>query len=329
MAISATTYSPKEWSVWAIIEATAGTTALASTGMYQLDVDSVGFPSLNQTQALDVRTGAGRTFKSTDFFQDNTLRTVEFSVSGTLHNDAGHKLLLQNITNDFSSDISVASGWTPADIDYGQTNTVGAEETMTVVLKAPDHSNAQSIVLNGCVVTSFNFSADSGTEGGRLKFNATIQSGLSPTTDESSTLAGDNTFSNTTDIFLSTASAKKVNDIEVVMQSFGLTIENPAVYAGVSSSGYEVVGRGSEISVTGEGSIKYDGNTKGLINTFDSQSSAMSSNAFLITNSNNWGIDIQNAIFTEVSMNEGDFMQLNFNMKSVDDGTDALVSIDV
>jgi len=55
----------------------------------------------------------------------------------------------------------------------------------------------------------------------------------------------------------------------------------------------------------------------------------MSSNAFLITNSNNWGIDIQNAIFTEVSMNEGDFMQLNFNMKSVDDGTDALVSIDV
>ena len=328
MAIDATTYSPKEWSVWVGTEADAGTSAISTSTMYQLDVDSVGFPSLNPTQVLDVRTGAGRTLKTYDFFQDNTLRVVEFSVSGTLHNDNGHKLLLQNITNDFTTDISVATGWTPADIDYGQTNTVSAEETMTVAIKAPDASNAQGMTLAGCVVTSFNFSAEAGTEGGRLKFNATLQSGVAPTLDET-TLAGTNEYSNTTDMFLSSATAKKINNIDVVMQSFGLTIENPAVFAGASSTGYEVVGRGAEIAVSAESAIKYDGNTKGLVNTFDSQSSPMTSNAFVITNASNWGIDIQNAVFTDVSLNEGDFMQLNTALKSVDDGIDALVTVDV
>ena len=36
--------------------------------MYQLDVDSVGMPSLNVNR-LDVRSGAGRTFKDEDFFK--------------------------------------------------------------------------------------------------------------------------------------------------------------------------------------------------------------------------------------------------------------------
>lgn len=329
MAIDATTYSPKEWSVWILEETTAGTSVLATTGMYQLDVDSVGFPTLNVTQALDVRTGDGRTLKAEDFFQDNKLRVVEFSLSGTLHRDGGHGLLLKNIANDFTTDVTIDSGWTPADLKYEQTNTAGAEESFTIVLKAPDHSNAESIVIAGCVVGSFKVSADAGTEGGRYKFEATIKSGKIPTLNESSTLAGDSTFSNTTDLFLSNATAKQVNNIDVVLQSFGLNIENDAVFAGFSTSGYEVVGRSAEVAVTAEASIKYDNNTKGLIHSFDTQTSAMSSNAFVITNTNSYGVDIQNAVFTDVSLNEGDFMQLNIAMKSVDDGADPLVTLDI
>lgn len=324
----ATTYSPKQWSVWILDETTAGTSVLATTGMYQLDVDSVGFPTLNPTQALDVRTGVGRTFKAEDFFQDNKLRVMELSLSGVLHKDAGHKMLLQNLVNDFSGDIAVASNWTPPDLLYGQTNSVGAEESFTIVLKAPDHSNAQSIELPGCLCTSFKISADAGTEGGRYRFEATVKSGKVPTLNETAVLAGDNKYVNTDTTFLSDASSKTVNNIDVVMESFGLTIENDAIPAGFSSTGYEVMGRAAEISVMAEAVIKYDGLTKGLINTFDTQTtSVLSTNAFTIPNSSKFGIDMQNAVFTDVSLNEGDYMQLNVALKAVDNDA-ALVTID-
>jgi hypothetical protein len=58
MAISAHAFSPKEFTCWIKNEATCGTSVLASSGMYQLDVDSVSYPSLNVTQTLDVRSGA-------------------------------------------------------------------------------------------------------------------------------------------------------------------------------------------------------------------------------------------------------------------------------
>ena len=62
-------FSPKEYSLWIINEGTAGTSALHASNMYQLDVDSVGMPSLNVNQALDVKTGLGRTLKDEDFFK--------------------------------------------------------------------------------------------------------------------------------------------------------------------------------------------------------------------------------------------------------------------
>ena len=93
MATVAQAFSPKEFKVAVASDATnAGSTGIGTT-MYQLDVDSVSYPNLNINQALDVRSGAGRTFKDEDFFQDNKLRITELSLSGTLHNDTGHKLL--------------------------------------------------------------------------------------------------------------------------------------------------------------------------------------------------------------------------------------------
>ena len=79
MALSAKVFSPKEWKVAVVSDATnAGDTGIGST-MLQLDVDSVGMPTLNPNQALDVRSGVGRTFKDEDFFQDSILRVSEKS----------------------------------------------------------------------------------------------------------------------------------------------------------------------------------------------------------------------------------------------------------
>jgi hypothetical protein len=54
----------------------------------------------------------------------------------------------------------------------------------------------------------------------------------------------------------------------------------------------------------------------------------MATNAFAVTSSGSWGATIDNGVFTDVSLNEGDFMQLNVAIKAVDDSA-TLLSIDV
>ena len=157
-------FSPKEYTCWIIAESTAGTSAVHASNMYQLDIDSVAYPSLNVNQALDVRSGLGRTLKDEDFFQDNALRVTELSLSGTLHNDVGHKLLLRNICEKTpgSSDISVASGYQPPTIKYGSTNTTSGD-TLTIVVKAVDPTvngstaldDNRNFIFAGCVCTNF------------------------------------------------------------------------------------------------------------------------------------------------------------------------------
>ena len=322
-------FSPKEFQVWIASDSTnAGTSGISASAMYQLDVDSASMPSLNVNQVLDVRSGVGRTLKDEDFFQDNILRVTELSISGNMHLDTGHKLLLQNVCNDVSGDASVATGFTPASQLYGSAVTNSAS-SLTVVIKSSDHSNQRSLEIPGMVVTNFAISADAGEEGGRYKFSATLQSGVKPDVNESSTLAGNNVYANTTNVFMSSASGLKVFNTDVVMQSFTATIDSPAVFSGVTSTGYELVTRGAETAVTVDTQIKYDGNTKGFINSFDTQTAPLSGNMFVMTNNNAYGIDVQNGVFTNVAYAEADVMMLDCSIKSVDDGTDALITFDI
>ena len=329
MATVSHAFSPKEFQVWIVSDATnAGASGIHASNMYQLDVDSASMPSLNVNQVLDVRSGVGRTLKDEDFFQDNILRVTELSISGNMHLDAGHKLLMQNVCNDVSGDASVATGFTPASQLYGSAVTNSAS-SLTVVIKSSDHSNQRSLEMAGMVVTNFALSADAGEEGGRYKFSATLQSGVKPDLNESSTVAGNNVYANTTNVFMSSASGLKTFNTDVVMQSFTATIDSPAVFSGVTSTGYELVTRGAETAVTVDTQVKYDGNTKGFINSFDTQTAPLSGNMFVMTNNNAYGIDVQNGVFTNVAYAEGDVMMLDCSIKSVDDGTDALITFDI
>lgn len=329
MATVSHAFSPKEFQVWIVSDTTnAGASGIHASNMYQLDVDSASMPSLNVNQVLDVRSGVGRTLKDEDFFQDNILRVTELSISGNMHLDAGHKLLLQNVCNDVSGDASVATGFTPASQLYGSAVTNSAS-SLTVVIKSSDHSNQRSLEMAGMVVTNFALSADAGEEGGRYKFSATLQSGVKPDLNESSTVAGSNVYANTTNVFMSSASGLKAFNTDVVMQSFTATIDSPAVFSGVTSTGYELVTRGAETAVTVDTQVKYDGNTKGFINSFDTQTAPLSGNMFVMTNNNAYGIDVQNGVFTNVAYAEGDVMMLDCSIKSVDDGSDALITFDI
>ena len=89
------------------------------------------------------------------------------------------------------------------------------------------------------------------------------------------------------------------------------------------------VARGVECSVTHDCQVKYDGNTKGLVSSFDTQTAALAENMFIITNNGKFGIDTANGVLTNVAYSEGDIMMLDVSIKAVDDGTDELLIIDL
>ena len=331
MATVAHTFSPKEFKCFVISDATnAGSTGIHSSNMVQLDVDSISFPTLNVTQALDVRSGVGATLKDEDFFQDNKMRVVELSLTGTLHDDVGHRLLLANICGAAQADDTnqtIASGHKIVAQKYGAAVTNNAS-SLTVVLQPSDVSNQTGLELFGCVVTNFSISADMATDGGQYKWSATLQSGKVP--DLASTAAaGSTVYANTTTTTLASASGVKVFALDAVLNSFTTTIDYPAVFTGISSTGYEVVSRGAECSVTHDCQVKYDGNTKGLVNSFDTQTAALAENMFIVTNNGNFGIDTANGVLTNVAYSEGDIMMLDVSIKAVDDGTDELLIVDL
>ena len=331
MSTSAHTFSPKEFKFFVISDATnAGTSGIHSSNMQQLDVDSISMPSLNVTQSLDVRSGVGHTLKDEDFFQDNKMRVVELSISGTLHDDVGHRLLLANICGAAQADDTnqtIASGHKIVSQLYGAAVTNNAS-SLTVVLQPSDVSNQTGLELFGCVVTNFSISADAGTEGGRYKWSATLQTGKTP--DLASTANPTITaYANTNTTTLGSASVTKIYNKDAMLNNFTTTIDYPAVFTGISSTGYQAVARGAECSVTHDCQVKYDSETKGFVNSFDTQTAAIAENAFIIANNGNFGVDTANGVLTNVAYSEGDIMMLDVSIKAVDDGTDALLEIDL
>jgi hypothetical protein len=331
MATVAHAFSPKEFKCFVISDATnAGSTGIHSSNMQQLDVDSIGFPSLNVNQVLDVRSGVGHTLKDEDFFQDNKMRVVELSLSGTLHDDVAHRLLIANICGAAQADDTnqtIASGHKIVAQKYGAAVTNNAS-SLTVVLQPSDVSNQTGLEFPGMVVTNFAISADAGTEGGLYKWSATLQSGKVP--DLASTAAaGSTAYANGTTTTLASASGVEVYNADATLNSFTATIDYPAVFTGITSTGYEVVSRGAECSVTHDCQVKYDGNTKGLVNLFDGQTSANAETTFIVVNNGKFGVDTANGVLTNVAYSEGDIMMLDVSIKAVDDGTDELLIIDL
>ena len=333
MAKAKQVFSPKEFSCWVKAEVTSGT-SVKGTSMYALDVDSVSYPSLNVTQSLEARTGS-RVLKDADFYQDNVMRMVELSLSGNLHNDTAHKLLMSNICNDYATGdpgISVAATYDSPQVTYNPatTNTT-AGDTLTVAVAAPDltsPADATHLIFPGCIVTNFTISADMATEGGRYKWSATLQTGKSPELDGSTDLGG-TAYVNTDIPKLSSSSNHMVFALDAVMNNFTVTLDNPAIGVGVCATGYEAMGRGSEFSVTFDTQIKYDSNFKALVNSFDTQTAAKAADLFEFTNNAAFGVDIDNGVLTNVAYSEGDMMMLDVSGKATSDGSPPLVSFDV
>ena len=327
-------FSPKDFKAWVIEETTTGTKPTLTSGLYQLDVDSVSFPSLNVNQVASVRSNTGRVAHINDFFQDNDMRSVEVSLSGTWHKDGGHAMLLQSVcsnalTPDSVADVTLSTNPTATVGKYGESE---ANKTFTLVLASPDRTDAQNIVVVGCVCTDFTINADMGTDGGQYKWSATISSGRVPDLTENSAAAGTAYSATSVNMADLDVSEIKVASKDPILSSFSVTVSSPAVYTGISEgNGYACFGRGEEIEVTASATVKLDSATMELPAEFDTQTEHDNADLLTLnqTTDTATSIAIPCGIMTNVSYNEGDAMMLDVEMKALNNGSDAVITFDL
>ena len=327
-------FSPRDFKAWVIEETTTGTAPTLTSGLYQLDVDSVSFPSLNVNQVTSVRSQTGRVAHIDDFFQDNDYRAVEVSLSGTWHKDGGHVMLAQSVcsnslTPDSVADITIGAAPSATVGKYGESE---ANKTFTLVLASPDRTDAQNIVVKGCLCTNYEISADMGTDGGQYKWSATISSGRVPDLTENSAAAGTAYSADHVDMSGIDISETKIYSVSPILSAFSVTIDSPAVYTGVGEgSGYATFGRGEEIAVTATATVKLDSATMELPSAFDTQSTHDAADLFTInqTTDTATSIAIPCGVLTNVAYNEGDAMMLDVEMKALNQESGNVLTIDV
>ena len=330
MAISTSAYSPKEFQ-FLIAEQDAFGTIEASGGnaYHALDVDSVGSPSLNPVQGLEVRNGS-RVLQATDFFQDVKTSVKELSVSGTATTNA-LDMLLENIMGEAegaaSGVYSFLSNRAVQQIGTGDGSLVGT--ALSVVIKSGFGTNAD-LSFKDCGVTSLTLNGDTGTDGGKIKFSATFQTGstVEDLTDAATTV--DTAFTAASENYLMSSwtdpDYRKIVGVDgLLVSSFSLNLDNPATFHGATTNGYELCTRAGEFSATLDTTVKYDDKTEDMFEILNGQSTGASKGVTLLNNDATlsdtiFGINIPGSVLTNVAFNEGDIMMLDLSVKAVGSG---------
>ena len=336
MAINDKAYSPKQFSFLVAEQDDWGTINPNSSGSpdnawLAVDVDSVGSPSLNVNQALDVRNGS-RVLQATDFFHDNKAKVIEVSVSGTATTEV-LDLLLGNITQGDTVPYLLASSGAVQNMTSATVDQT-ANQLLSICYKSP--ASGHAIGLKDCFCTAISFNGDAGTEGGRIKFSATFKTGSVPILNQAD-LAIDTAISNN-NYYMSNwdADDRIVTGIaNCLVSSFTLNIENDVTFAGVTATGFESASRISEISATADFTVKYDDNTDVLFENFHDQVTGASEGATLMAtdatpSDGEFEFKFLNSVITNVAFNEGDMMMLDVSVKAVGAGigsSDALFEI--
>jgi len=273
MAISGTAYDPKLFQFLIAEQDAYGTINGASGNAYiALDVDSIGSPTLGINQTLDVRSGS-RVLLETNFFQDNIASVKEFSVSGTA-TTAALDLMLAHLTLDASVPYAIATDVATSSFKAGDTTT--SNQVLSVIMKSA--ASNSDLVFKDCFITSLTLSGDAGTEGGRVKFSATFQSGTKVASGEltASDVAVDTAIT-ANDYFMSGWDADDriiAGVANGVISSFSLTVDNPLTFSGIASTGYEQAIRSGEISATASFSVLYDDNFLDMFERFNTTQAA-------------------------------------------------------
>ncbi|QDP59994.1 MAG: hypothetical protein GOVbin4580_14 [Prokaryotic dsDNA virus sp.] len=339
MALDGQALSPQEFKLAFKPETTIGT-ANTST-MRLINVDSVETPALNITQVLDVRTGSGRTAKTTDMFTDEKGTVKEISFSG-IADTTVLPVLLQAITTtavgSSPASYDIAGAYTPPEIQFGVGSISDNLHTFTVAVSHPEAGNDHSMIFKGCVLTSLSISGSMATQSGRIAMSGTFQTrslGTYNSARPTSTGAFGTTFYNMSTFGESsnqTNGVKVVGIDDCVMSDFSLNIENPSEFVGFDSDGNpQAIARGiPEISVTFDATIKADDNTSGLHASLVAGATNLSTeltNHATFSSATTFGIKIANSVLTSVELSPSTAMFYAISSKAVTDGSADLVQI--
>ena len=336
MALLTTSYSSSAFKIAIAEQDIFGTiTAAGGNNYHALDVDSISSPSLNPQQALDVRSGS-RVLQTTDFFHTKVGAISEISVSGTA-TTAALDLLLENM---MSEAVGTASG-VYSFLSNASAQSVGATDTgqagtlLSIAIISP--ISAMDIGFKDCVVTALSLSGDAGTEGGRIKFSATFKTGSATDATQATAVgAVDTAFTAATENYTMNswvaAQRQFVGVPNLVMSSFALNLSNDASFAGLVSTGYEIISRSGEFSATLDATLKYDANTSVFFENFMDQATGASEGATLLNHQAaladaNFGISMPASVLTSVAFNEQAMMMMDVSIKATGGGATALVEV--
>ena len=329
MAISTASYSASSFKV-AIAEQDAfGTIEAAGGNAYHaLDVDSISSPSLNINQTLDVRSGS-RVLQTTDFFTTKVGAVAEISISGTATTNA-LDMLLENMMGEAegtaSGVYSFLSNASAQSVGSGASSQTGT--LLSLVIISP--ISAMDIGFKDCVVTALSLSGDTGTEGGRIKFSATLKSGSAvDATQTTSVGAVDTAFTAASENYTMNAwragYRQLVGVADLIMSNFTLNLTNDATFVGLVSTGYEVISRADEFSATLDATIKYDDKCQAFFENFQDQATGASEGATLLNDDSSltdgtFGISMPASVMTNVAYNEQAMMMLDVSVKAIGSG---------
>ena len=317
MAISGTAYDPKLFQFLIAEQDAYGTINGADESQsgvnayLALDVDSIGSPTLGINQTLDVRSGS-RVLLDTNFFQDN---------------------ILSHLSLDASAPYDIASNVGTGSFKSGDATT--SNQVLSIVMKSP--ATNSDLTFKDCFLTQLVLSGDAGTEGGRIKFSATFQSGTKLAADElhTTSIAVDTAIT-ANDYFMSSFDADDriiAGVANSVLSSFSLTIDNPINFSGLTSTGYEQATRSGELSATASFSILYDNNFLDMFERFNTTQVAGASTGQTLMNhqaalaDDNFGFDMPRSILTNVSFNEGASMMLDLEVKALGNGSNKFLGV--
>ena len=337
MAISGTAYDPKLFQFLVAEQDDYGTINPNASGSpdnayVALDVDSIGSPTLGINQTLDVRSGS-RVLLDSNFFQDNIASVKEISVSGTATTE-GLDLLLSHFTLDTAAPYDIASNVATSSYGVGTTNQTD-NQILSIIMKSA--ASNSDLAFKDCFLTSLTLNADANTEGGRIKFSATFQTG---TKSASGVLTANTTTADTAitanDYFMSAFDADDriiAGVANAVVSSFSLTVDNPVDFSGIVSTGYEQATRSGEISATASFSVLYDNNFLDMFERFNTTQVAGSSTGQTLMAhqaslaDGTFGFDMPRSVITNISFNEGASMMLDIEVKAVGNNSNKFLGI--
>ena len=257
-------YGESEFQMAIKAETTIGTALL--TTMQLMNVDTITQPDPGVVDIRDIKSGVGRTMKAADVIIEDKAVSKTFTIAG-IADATVLKILVSNV-------MTVAMSTTPASFDipfnytqpeltHGTTSITDDTRTLTLVWVSAETGKA--IIYNGCVVTDLTISADANTDGGLVRYNATIMTGYIPLYDQSdptSMTARATTYFHLFDW----DTTRQIAGTDVILASFELVFANPTVALGNQGSNGdpEMYSRGVPgISASGTFNVKFDDSTGG------------------------------------------------------------------